>query len=174
MMERIELDLLRPKPSVRWPALTLLAIALAFAGDLARTYRALDAEATAKEGRVARKGNAVVAARPGAPSPVNAEEYESARATVRRLSTPWGRLFQTLEAAHMDRVALLGIEPDAEAGTVSLSGEAKDYLAVLSYVATLEERKELARVHLARHEIKQSARERTVSFTITASWQVRR
>ena len=174
MIERIELDFLCPKRPVRWPALALLVIALAFAGDLARTYRALDAEATAKELRLARKGNVAVPARPEPLFRANAEEYEAARATVRRLSTPWGRLFQALEAAQMDRIALLAIEPDAEAGTVSLSGEARDYLAVLSYVATLEERKELARVHLARHEVWQSARQRPISFTITAAWRERR
>ncbi|MND06039.1 hypothetical protein D3C83_271810 [compost metagenome] len=49
-----------------------------------------------------------------------------------------------------------------------------DYLAVLSYVTTLEERKELTRVHLARHELKQGARDRPVTFTITAAWKERR
>lgn len=175
-MERIELDFLKSGQRPRWAALALLALALAFAGDLLRTYQSLQREVGLKEMRLARLGaDAARGARsdPTAP-PINAEEYEFARATVRRLSTPWTRLFQALEAAQIDRIALLAVEPDAESGTVSLSGEAKDYLAVLSYVTTLEEQRSLQRVHLARHELRQSARERSVSFTITAAWKERR
>jgi type IV pilus assembly PilN-like protein len=174
-MERIELDLLRAERRARWPALALLAIALAFAGDLLRTYQSLDRELSAKEVRLAGAGVAgPTRARPAVTTPISAEEYEFARATVRRLSTPWANLFQALETAHSDRVALLAVEPDAESGTVNLSGEAKDYLSVLSYVTTLEDQKELKRVHLARHELKQGTRDRPVSFTVTAAWRERR
>ncbi|HEV8094593.1 MAG TPA: PilN domain-containing protein [Burkholderiales bacterium] len=175
-MERIELDFLRPERRPRWPAFALLALALAFAGDLVRTHQALEREIQLKEIQLARLGadGSRSARLDSAAPPVNAEEYEFARATVRRLSTPWTRLFQALEAAQIDRIALLAIEPDAESGTVSLSGEGKDYLAVLSYVSTLEEQRTLQRVHLARHELRQSARERSVSFTITAAWKERR
>jgi hypothetical protein len=174
-MERIELDLLRPERRARWPALALLVVALAFAGDLLRTYRTLDSERSAKEMRLAAVGAARPnRARPESTAPISAEEYEFARVTVRRLSTPWGKLFQALEAAQSDRVALLAVEPDAESGTVSLSGEAKDYLAALSYVTTLEEQKALKRVHLVRHELKQGMRDRPVSFTVTAAWRERR
>lgn len=174
-MERIELDLLHTDRRARWPAVALLAIALAFAGDLLRTYRSLDTELSAKEMRLAAADAAAPKrVRAALAAPISAEEYESARATVRRLSTPWGKLFQALEAAQSDRIALLAIEPDAESGTVSLSGEAKDYLAVLSYVTTLEDQKDLKRVHLARHELKQAARDRPVAFTVTAAWRERR
>lgn len=174
-MDRIDLDFLQSGRRARWPALALIALALVFAGDLVRTYRALDAEVTAKEIRLARAAESgATRARPEAAVATSAEEYESARAIVRRLSTPWARLFEALEAAQVDRIALLAVEPDAESGTVSLSGEAKDYLAALSYVTTLEQQPALKRVHLARHESKQGSRERPISFTITAAWRERR
>jgi hypothetical protein len=102
-------------------------------------------------------------------SAVLAEEQAAARSTIRRLSMPWDELFQALEASKTDQVALLAIEPDSEARTVSLSGEAKDYLAALSYVANLGEQKTLAKVHLMRHEARQDGTG-PVAFVVTASW----
>ena len=59
-------------------------------------------------------------------------------------------------------------------GTVALTGEAKDYLAVLSYVANIEQQKAFSRVHLARHEVRYNEPQRPMTFTISASWKERR
>ena len=59
------------------------------------------------------------------------------RETVQRLSLPWDQLFSALESAASDKVALAAIEPDPRAGTVTISGDGKDYLAALSYVLNL-------------------------------------
>ena len=59
------------------------------------------------------------------------------RETVQRLSLPWDELFSALESAASDKVALAGIEPDPRNGTVTISGDSKDYLAALSYVLNL-------------------------------------
>jgi len=173
-MPRIEIDFLAAERPRRWPTLLLLVIAIAFAGDLVRTNQLLGAELAAAQRRLAGPSRAAAPGNAQIES-VNArpEDFDSARVIVQRLSIPWGSLFQALEAAQTERVALLAIEPDASSGIVNLSGEGRDYLAVLSYVATLEQQKELKRVHLARHEWKQTGRDRTVSFTVNASWKVR-
>jgi hypothetical protein len=105
---------------------------------------------------------------------LSAEEYAFARDTVRRLSTPWTTLFQALEAAQTERIALLAIEPDVENRTLSVSGEAKDYLGTLTYVANLADQKTLARVHLARHEVRRGPQQRPVAFTVSAAWKEER
>jgi Tfp pilus assembly protein PilN len=97
-------------------------------------------------------------------------ERAFARQTIKRLSMPWDELFDALEASGNGSIALLAIEPDAEARTVSLSGEAKDYLSALTYVANLGEQKTLTRVHLVRHELRQSGAVRPVAFVVSASW----
>jgi hypothetical protein len=169
-MQRLELDFRRARLAPGWAGYALLAVALAFAADLALSYRSLSAQVAGLEAKLlsvpARSpGISASASRPGA------DEYLFARDTVRRLSTPWESLFATLEAAHSERVALLAIEPDAEAGTVSISGEARDYLAALTYVANLAEQKTLRRVHLVRHEPSRAGTLRPVAFTVSASWR---
>jgi len=73
---------------------------------------------------------------------------------VQRLSLPWDELFIALESAASDRVALAAIEPDTKKGTVTISGDGKDYLAALSYVLNLSKTEGLEHVQLVRHEQK--------------------
>lgn len=171
-MRALELDYLQSRQP-GWAGFTLLALALAFAADLGVHQRQLREEIAQKEARLAasaRRAPTLPARADGA----SAEEIAFVRETARRLSTPWDRLFAALEAAHSDRAALLTIEPDAENGTVTLTGEAKDYLAALTYVANLAEQKTLRRVHLVRHEISRSSPQRPVLFTVSAAWKEQR
>jgi Fimbrial assembly protein (PilN) len=180
-MRRLELDFLRSGRQPGWAAWTLLALALAFALDLGRSWYVLDREIARNEARlVAHAGPArqsdllKVSSRNTAPSPIREGELAAARDTLQRLSVPWDALFGALEAAQTERASLISIEPDAGGGTVTLTGEAKDYLAALSYVANLEQQKFLSRVHLARHETRLNDPQRPVAFTISASWKERR
>lgn len=172
-MQRLELDFRRSRRAPGWASYALLAVALAFAADLALSYRSLAAQVASLEARLLAAPARVPGAATSSRRP-DADEYAFARDTVRRLSTPWESLFSTLEGAQNDRVALLAIEPDAEAGTVSISGEARDYLAALTYVANLAEQKTLSRVHLVRHELARGGGTRPVAFTVSASWRENR
>lgn len=170
-MNRLELDFLRTRRPPAWASFVLLALAMAFAGDIGWSYRNLSADVEQMEARLATSSSLERNARPDSIRPIAREEHAFARETVRRLSTPWERLFGALEGAQTEHVALLAIEPDAEIGTVNLQGEGKDYLAVLTYVARLGEEKGLRRVHLVQHEIRRGAPQRAVGFTISASWK---
>ena len=77
------------------------------------------------------------------------------RDTVQRLALPWDELFSALESAASDKVALAGDRArHRKAGTVTISGDGKDYLAALSYVLNLSRTEGLERVQLVRHEQK--------------------
>ncbi len=167
-MRTLELDFAPAR--VRLAGCILLGLAVVCATVLGLSYRALVQEIEAKEARLAK---AVRGDQPKlAQRPMNAEEYKFARETAWRLGVPWDRLFRGLEAAAIDRVALLVIEPDLEHRTITISGEAKDYLATLSYVAGLSDQHEaFAKVYLQRHEIHASASERPLAFTVSASWR---
>lgn len=165
-MPPLQLDFLRRRRPL-WAGLVLLAAGLAFAGDVALSYRHLRAEAGQLERRLAAAPTAPASPAGRAP---DAAEVTFARETVRRLSTPWETLFAALEGAHSDHVVLLSIEPDAEAGTVGITGEARDYLAALTYVANLAEQGTLQRVHLARHETMRAGPHR-IAFTVSAAWR---
>jgi biopolymer transport protein ExbD len=88
---------------------------------------------------------------------------------VQRLSLRWDELFVALESAASDKVALAAIEPDPRNGTVTISGDGKDYLAALSYVLNLSHTDGLERVQLVRHEQKNEG----VSFAVSAAWSAK-
>ncbi|MGE5639339.1 MAG: PilN domain-containing protein [Clostridia bacterium] len=165
-MQAIKLDFSRRRSAPRWIAPLLLAVALAFTGDVAVSFF--------KVLRSMKKNEAVLAQMSphtyGAPRKVAPEEIAAAKETMQRLSTPWDKLFAALESAASDQVALLSIEPDAKTGTVRISGDSKDYLAALTYVLNLSRADSLSHVQLARHEIKQNDPHKTVGFSVSASW----
>jgi hypothetical protein len=170
-MKKLELDFLRTRPRPGWAAYALAALAIAFAADVGLSYRAVRVEVAKKELYLAARGASSDEARTKSSArPVEREELEFARETVRRISMPWEGLFQALQSAQSDRVALLSIEPDAENGTVSVTAEARDYLAALTYVANLSEQKALRKVHLVRHEVKQGGG-KAVTFNVSAAWR---
>jgi Tfp pilus assembly protein PilN len=164
-MQELRLDFRRHPATPRWVAPALLAVALAYAGDIAFSY--------ATSLKLEKKNEAALAKlEPRSFKPAaNArpEEVAAARETVQRLSTPWEKLFGALESAASDQVALLSIEPDPKAGTVTISGDSKDYLAVLTYVLNLSRSEALSRVQLARHEQKND-QQKSVGFSVSASW----
>jgi len=164
-MQRIELDFVRRRPASRWAGRVLLAVALGVAGEMGFTYVQLERTVSTNEAIVARaQPRHQVQAR------VSPEEVSAARETVERLGLPWTKLFAALEGAANEHVALLAIEPDTKSGTVTISGDSKDYLSALTYVLNLSRADTLSHVQLVRHEVKQNDPQRPVSFSIQAAW----
>ena len=164
-MQRIELDFVRRRPASRWAGRVLLAVALGMAGEMAYTFVQLQDAVRANEAVVAR-----AQPRKSTAPAASAEEVAAAKETVDRLALPWTRLFAALEGAASDQVALLAIEPDTKSGTVTISGDSKDYLAALTYVLNLSRSDALSKVELVRHEVKQNDPQKPVSFSIQAAW----
>ena len=165
-MESLKLDFRRSSGAPRWLAPALLAIALAFTGDVGFSFLKNLKLQKKNETALAKLDPRTFRSAPSA-SP---EEIALARDTVQRLSLPWDKLFTAVESAASDQVALLAIEPDPKAGTVTISGDSKDYLAALSYVLNLSQGGALSGVQLARHEQKNDA-QKTVAFSVSASWR---
>ena len=167
-MQRIELDFVRRRPASRWAGRVLLAVALGVAGEMGFTYVQLERTVNTNEAIVARAASTDKARK--AVQQASPEEVAAARETVERLALPWSKLFAALESAASDRVALLAIEPDTKSGTVTISGDSKDYLSALTYVLNLSRNDALSHVQLVRHEVKQNDPQRPVSFSIQAAW----
>lgn len=172
-MRPLELDFQRARrPSQALQAL-LVAVALAFAGDVAWHYAKTSEELHRIRERLAQEPArraddsllVKVAARP-----VGEAEYAFARETIRRLATPWGTLFQALEAARIDGVAIASVEPDPAQRRVLIRGEARDYLAALSFVANLREQRALHEAHLVRHETASPDPRSPVQFVVSTAW----
>jgi hypothetical protein len=165
-MKALKIDFCKTRRGPRWVSPLLLAIAAAFAGDVA--YSGLQ---TLREVRATEVALAKLDPRSFRPARnVSPEEVAQARETIARLSTPWDQLFQALESAASEKVALLAVEPDPKAGTVIISGDSKDYLAALTYVLNLRQAEALSSVQLVRHEQKSKDPQRPVSFSISATW----
>ena len=162
MMHKIEINFVGTRYGSPWIGRVLLAAAACVALDAGLSYHA--ARKVMAEGQ-ARLGKRAPAAAPKA-SP---QEVAAVRETVQRLSLPWDELFMALESAASDKVALAAIEPDPRSGTVTISGDGKDYLAALSYVLNLSRTEGLERVQLVRHEQKNES----VSFAVSAAWSTK-
>ena len=170
-MRSLELDFKRRRRTAPWAGWVLLALAAAFTVDLGVSYSDARASLTTAEARIARLVHAGGTMNAGLRrQPVTKEEVTAARETYHRLAMPWAQLFAALESAASEKVALLSIEPDAKSGTVTISGEGRDYPAVLDYIEQLRAAPALTSAHLVKHESKQGAAQPVVAFSVAATW----
>ena len=165
MMQRLDIDFRASRGGTPWLGRVLLAVAAVMLVDTGLSYR--DAKRALNE-NAAR----VVQRTPAGPK-ASPQEVAAVRETVERLSLPWDELFIALESAASDRVTLAAIEPDTKKGTVTISGDGKDYLAALSYVLNLSKTEGLERVQLVRHEQKANDPKGPVSFAVSAGWSTK-
>jgi Tfp pilus assembly protein PilN len=170
-MRRVDLDFRKRAPRSPRTGWILLSIGLALAGDVGLSYVRARESVAEHEARLARLPSSRVARPSASARAASPEEIALARETIRRISTPWPNLFGALESTIRGDIALVSIEPDTETGTVLISGESKDYLGVLNYLARLQGTPILRQVDLARHEVKESDPQRPVAFSISASWR---
>ncbi|MBI5889592.1 MAG: hypothetical protein HZB47_02805 [Nitrosomonadales bacterium] len=98
-------------------------------------------------------------------------EVKRANEVLRQLTLPWEQLFQTVEAAGDRKVTLLALEPDIEKQQVKISGEARDMLVMLNYIARLEEQEAFGSVFLQSHQVQLQDPERPVRFALIADWR---
>jgi hypothetical protein len=117
------------------------------------------------------------AQRTAAPGEETRRELDDARQILTQLALPWEPLFGAIEAALTPHTALLSIEPDATKGVVRISGEARDYPAVLVLMRRLDKPVAgqgvvLSRVHLLNHDVRDDVPERPVRFTLSARWSL--
>lgn len=167
-MRALRLDFCRGSSAPPWVVPLLLAIAVAFAGDVSYSFIKTRQSILKSEAALAKLDPRSFKPAKNA----SAEEIAVARDTVQRLSTPWEKLFGALESAASDQVALLAIQPDPRAGTVVISGDSKDYLAALTYVLNLSRTDALSHVQLARHELKNDP-QKAVAFSVSAEWSAK-
>jgi hypothetical protein len=163
-LKRLDINFVGHGTRSPWAGRVLLAVAVLITADMSLSYRDVR---TAYEANLAKVARTQPRAEPRRLAP---EEIVAASETVNRLGMPWEKLFGALEAAASDQVALLGIEPDPKAGTVTISGDSKDYLAALTYVLNLSRAPALSRVQLVRHETKENDPHGPVHFTVSAAW----
>jgi Tfp pilus assembly protein PilN len=100
-----------------------------------------------------------------------AQEVKNANDVLRRLSVPWEPLFQAVESSGDPNITLLAIEPDIEKQQVKISGEAKNYNALMKYITHLQGQPVFGSVYLQNHDVQQQDPDKPVRFSLQAAWQ---
>lgn len=174
-MRELILDYRKTDRTWHWVGIALLLLALAAAVQLVIYARALSDESAHLEKLTARIEHKLHPGHVAAPM-TQAEaqqlgaEVKNANAVLLQLSLPWDRLFQTVESANGDDIALLGIDPDVKKGLIKVSGEARDFDALLGYIRTMQASDFLAQVYLAHHQVQEQDAEKPIRFSVDASW----
>jgi Fimbrial assembly protein (PilN) len=177
-MRPISIDFSRGSEAPSTAGMMLLRLGLVAAVVSAASYVAVSGEIDRLEARAsdtksaARKMPARLTE-----SPVDAremlQEIKNANQVVQQMTLPWDRLFKELETAASKEVALLAVQPDVASRQVRISGEAKNFKAMLEYARRLEQTDMLREVLLLGHEIKPQDPQRPVTFSLTAVWSER-
>ncbi len=97
-------------------------------------------------------------------------ELKKANAVMSEIDLPWESLFDSVEHAASQEVALLSFQPDVFSRTVRIGGEAKNTWAMLDFVSALERQSAVKDAYLLKYEVKRDDPQRPVVFFLTASW----
>jgi Tfp pilus assembly protein PilN len=175
-MKRVNLDFKRQGPRFSATGAIVLAAGLAVAAQLAWMERELSANIQSAEQKVARleKEGGRRVQRPGQGRAADGAalqlEVRQANEILHQLALPWHGLFKAIESSNEKEVALLAVQPDMQRRVLRLSGEAKNFDALLAYVGRLEKDEALSQVYITQHEIRSQDPEKPVRFALVATW----
>ena len=98
-------------------------------------------------------------------------QIRRANEVTAQLDLPWGALFEAVESASHETVALLGIQPDPQKRTVSIAAESRDMSAALDYVKRLLNNSTLSEVHMVSHQVQEQDPDKPLQFSVLATWR---
>ncbi|MGZ8983678.1 MAG: PilN domain-containing protein [Methylotenera sp.] len=178
-MRALSLDYRRTHRFWHWAGITMLMLVLVGVAQLVNYYLALSNETTHLEKLTARIEHKLHPGHIAAPITIAETqqlgmEVKNANQVLLQLSLPWDQLFQAVESANSDNVALLGIGPDSKRGLIKVSGEAKDFDALLGYIRTLQASDFFTGVYLQHHQVQEQNPDKPIRFILDASWTGRR
>lgn len=98
------------------------------------------------------------------------KEVTYANSILDQMNLPWEALFDSIEQAATEDIALLSLQPNVSNRTVRLSGEARSMTELLDFVEALERESVFENVHLLSYKIKQDNPHRPIVFLLHAVW----
>ena len=103
-------------------------------------------------------------------------ELKQVAAAVRQLNLPVTRLVRTVQAPRDVRVALLGLDLNAQQGqdgasALKIAAEAETPQDMLNYLAFLNQQPMFSSVYLLKHEMHTNAPEHPYRFQLEAQWR---
>lgn len=177
-MKPLRLDFVPASPGRAWhaagPATRLALLAGVVACVAAVAFAAVSASEDVAQTQARRAADDGVRARPARPASAAAvgdEEAAAVNAAVERLNLPWRDVFDAIEQATPDSVALLSLEPDARRDVVRIVAEAGSTDDMLRYVERLRQQPFLSAAFLTKHEIDAADANLPLRFQIEAHWR---
>jgi hypothetical protein len=162
----LRLDYAAATGRIRWRDVVLLVAALAAAAQLLVRFQ-----------EVRQQLMLIEVSRDRSPKPEQrvspqrlAEQSERAAAALRRLTVPWARMIETVEAASTPQVILMQIQPEPERRTLRLTVQARTPEAMLDYVHRLGESRFLSQIYLVSHQVQEADPRRPIQFVVQASF----
>lgn len=176
MMQRLRLDLVISATPV-WPGVLVLLIAIVGASFSYQRYLLVGERNTALDSELTQVGvesqQSRAAQLPSTLSPAELDaEQRRAREVAALLLLPWHDLFEALEGASHNDVALLTIEPDHKKQQVRITAEAKNFDILASYLKRLDHAPQFKLVRLVRYEVREEDKQHPLRFVIEASWKL--
>jgi Tfp pilus assembly protein PilN len=98
------------------------------------------------------------------------KETAQANTVLNQINLPWEALFDSIESAATEQIALLSLQPNVANQTLRISGEARNMSELLDFVEALERELVFENVHLLNYKIKQDNPHRPIIFLLTATW----
>lgn len=98
------------------------------------------------------------------------KEIAQANGILDQINLPWETLFDSIESAATEQIALLSLQPNVSSRTLRISGEAKNMSELLDFVEALEREAVFENVHLLNYKVKQDNPHRPIVFLLTAAW----
>jgi Tfp pilus assembly protein PilN len=113
------------------------------------------------------------------PAPRKLSEAERVRhaqaaRVAAELRAPWADLLATFEEHGRNDIGLLKLEPDAKAGAVRITGQARSAQALFAYLRELEADPRLVQVALSSHQAERDTPGEPLRFVIQAGWRAAR
>ncbi len=99
------------------------------------------------------------------------QQVDGANNVLRQLSVPWEAMFQAVEFSDGSTVTLLAMEPDIAKREVKISGETRNYKALMDYVTRLQAQPVFGSVNLQSHHVQLNDRQKPVRFSLFATWR---
>jgi type II secretory pathway pseudopilin PulG len=175
-MRPLDLDYIPQRAWASRSGLVILLVALLVAAGMPALYAhyADQREALQARQRQLQRSEQYSAGR-GAPSGAALQEVQAeirrANEVIVQLDLPWGPLFEAVEGASHEQVALLGIQPDAQNRTLSLAAEAKDMSGAVAYVKRLGNEAIFSDTHIVNHQVQEQDPDKPLRFSVQAVWR---
>jgi Tfp pilus assembly protein PilN len=98
------------------------------------------------------------------------KEIIKANVILGQINLPWEALFDSLEHASSEEVALLTLQPNVSSQSLRIGGEARNMAVLLDFVEALERENVFKNAHLLNYKVKLDHPHRPIDFLVTASW----